>query len=71
MKPRTKLAVIIAAVSAGLLPLVAWDYQRGELPKCGLYCQPYAEHCPACKDCTKCRACATELNRCSVCRDRR
>lgn len=31
-----------------------------------LTCDPYAEKCPACKDCSRCRACSKEGNRCSV-----
>lgn len=34
-------------------------------------CDPYAEKCPACKDCSACVACTKERNRCSVCRDKR
>lgn len=29
-------------------------------------CQPYVEKCPACTDCSRCRACSKEGNRCSV-----
>ena len=32
-------------------------------------CNPDAEKCTACRDCTKCRACATEGKSCSVMRD--
>lgn len=31
-------------------------------------CDPYAAECPACRDCSRCRACHIEHNRCSVCR---
>lgn len=29
-------------------------------------CQPYALHCPACKDCSKCRWCNSGQGSCSV-----
>ena len=49
-----RLALLcLAALSAGLL--VALTHQQAEKPCCGLTCQPYAETCPACKDCCDCR----------------
>ncbi len=38
-------------------------------PECCLgRCNPYAEKCLACKDCSACVACSKERNQCSVCR---
>ena len=33
-----------------------------------LACDPYAEKCLACKDCTACYQCSKVRNECSVCR---
>jgi|GEM_PF-6441766 len=30
-------------------------------------CEPYADHCRACKDCSKCYWCSVKGGRCSVC----
>lgn len=36
-------------------------------PAAGLCCQPYADRCPACKDCTACHWCSVKGGTCSVC----
>lgn len=36
-------------------------------PESVTMCQPYAEKCPACKDCTQCKHCSIIGGKCSVC----
>jgi len=33
-------------------------------------CEPYAEHCRACKDCSACKHCSVLGGKCSVCWER-
>lgn len=65
----------MAWLNLACLALVASFAARGSdtpptsITLCGaaaLYCQPYAEKCPACKDCTKCGHCSNG-GKCSVC----
>lgn len=39
-------------------------------PSCA-WCQPYADHCTACKDCSACTWCSKKGGKCSVCLERR
>ena len=58
-----KLAALLLTLAAGGL-VTAWT--RGDDPVC-LQCEPYADHCRACKDCTKCHWCSVKGGTCSVC----
>lgn len=41
------------------------------LPRKPGWCQPYADKCPACVDCSQCTWCAKKGGTCSVCLERR
>lgn len=55
-----------------LLPL-AWLLPEAPSfePQAFLRCEPYADHCRACKDCTRCYWCHTKGGTCSVCLEKR
>lgn len=51
-----------------LLPL-AWllPHASDRRPVAVLHCEPYADHCRACTDCSACYWCHTKGGTCSVC----
>lgn len=60
-----KLLLALAITAAATVGLVTSQAK----PECCMgRCNPYAERCLACKDCTACVACSVERNQCSVCR---
>lgn len=63
-----KLTLSIATAAIGLLTGMAW--QAGER-SCCLTCQPYADKCLACKDCSKCHWCSVKGGTCSVCLEKK
>lgn len=59
-----KLALLLALAAALGAGALALPKAKRPGPR---RCDPYAEHCPACKDCSACHHCHVLGGKCSVC----
>lgn len=61
-----RLAIPLSLLSLAALAVLAAPPVEGPRPRPG-QCDPYAEVCRACKDCTACGHCHVKGGKCSVC----
>lgn len=75
MKTALPLALLALVIIAAAAPVVGRVVPNAPPPSlCGpmaAVCDPYADKCPACKDCTKCHWCSQKGGKCSTCLEAR